>query len=727
MSLTERLSKLTGPPAAVTPKAPPRPALTPRLAEMQGAPAAVGVKTAERAALTPRLAKMGGVPAAVGVELRTRTRLTPRLAEMTGQPAAVGVSPRGRVSLSERLASIAGPAAPVGVRSPERSGLAARLEGIGQLPAQPAPSVPATPKPGLHARMAEVYDILKLTSPEWATIPFGDWMPDLPDLANPGATVAKNVIPAERSYRPLGALQAATGALDSAALGIVIGRDSSGNHYNYAGDAGKLYEVRASGITDKSKGGGYSTGSGDVWEFVLFGSRLLGTNFTDPVQGIDVGAAGLFADQITSTLKPKFRHLAVVREFLVGGNSNDASDGDVPHRTWWSGYRDPLDFDPDAQTQCDFEDRPGAGWVQRIIGGLEYGLVIQERGITRMTYSGGDSIFQFDSIDRKRGTPIPNSVIGHGRLVYFISEEGFFVTDGTQSYPIGANQVDKTFWAQFDVNNAALVSAAIDPVNKLVAWAFPGAGGITKIYFHDWQDRRWSEAEVDLEILVNATSEGFTLEDLDAVALDAAADTTISINEASGQTVISVTSVSGFSANDTVRITLNDASIHQTTVASVGVGEITIDDALPSAADAGERFVRTTIDVLTPGLDSFQWKGGGLNFGAFDTSHKLAYFDGANLAATIETGEHELNPSQLSKVTKGRALIDGGTITAAVAGRNRLVDAVAYDGSVALDDIGELGFLNESRYHRFRASIAAGGTWQHAQAMQVQASAMGSR
>jgi hypothetical protein len=605
--------------------------------------------------------------------------------------------------------------------------LTERLSKLSDYPQTPPPAALEKRSPGLHARMLEVYQILQQTSPDWPTIPFGDWMPDLPDFANPGATVAKNVIPAERSYRPLGALQAATDALAARALGAAIGRDSAGNHFNYAGDVSKLYEVRASGVTDKSKGGGYSTGSGEIWEFALFGNRLIATNYTDAVQGIDVGAAGLFADQFTSTLTPKFRHLAVVREFLVGGNSNDATDGVVPHRTWWSAYKDPLDMDPDAQTQCDFEDRPAAGWVQRIVGGLEYGLVFQQRGITRMSYAGGETIFQFDSIDRKRGTPIPNSVIGHGRMVYFISEEGFFVTDGTQSYPIGANQVDRTFWGQFDISNAHLVSSAIDPLNKLVAWAFLGAGGVLKIFFYDWQDRRWSEAEVEVEILVNATSEAFTLEELDAVALDSAADTTISVNEAGGQTVISVTSESGFSANDTVRITLNDASIHQTTVASVAAGEITIDDALPSAADSGNRFVRTTIDVLTPSLDSPQWQGGGLNFGAFDTAHKLAYFDGANLAATIETGEAQLNPGGLSKLTKLRPLIDGGTITAQVAGRDRLIDAVAFGGSGALDDIGEIGILDESRYHRIRCSIAAGGSWNHAQGVQAQVSPMGSR
>ena len=33
-------------------------------------------------------------------------------------------------------------------------------------------------------------------------VPFGEWLPDLPNHFNPGATEAKNVFPAVNSYRP---------------------------------------------------------------------------------------------------------------------------------------------------------------------------------------------------------------------------------------------------------------------------------------------------------------------------------------------------------------------------------------------------------------------------------------------------------------------------------------------------------------------------------------------
>ncbi len=64
--------------------------------------------------------------------------------------------------------------------------------------------------------------------------------------------------------------------------------------------------------------------------------------------------------------------------------------------------------------------------------------------------------------------------------------------------------------------------------------------------------------------------------------------TTISVNEAGGQTVLSVTSETGFTVGAPIGIRLNDGTQHVTTVVSTAAGEITITTALPSASDAGK-------------------------------------------------------------------------------------------------------------------------------------------
>ena len=508
----------------------------------------------------------------------------------------------------------------------------------------------------LTDRLQKNYQIIAQTEPQPVTVEFGPWLPDLPALGNPGATVARNVIPAKRSYLPVGSLMAASDALAARALAAVRARDSTGNFYNYAADAAALYEIRSSGVTDKSKAGGYTTPGETAVEFAQWRDQLVSTNYGDPVQVITVGSAGLFADLFTSTERPKAKHAAVINQFLVVGNINSTADGVVPCRINWSAFGDILDMDPNSQTQSDFEDRPHGGEIQAIVGHLQYGLVIQETAVVRMTYAGGAEVFQFDRIDRQRGTPVPLSVISHGRFTYFLSEEGFYVNDGTQSYPIGDGMVDKTLWRQFEIQSKHLMSAAVDPLNKLVAWAFLSSGGVGKIFFYYWPDRKWSEAEIECQILANTTSEALSLEDLDAI-------------------------YASLEAMDAAGVT----------------------------------------------LDSAQFKGGGLLFGCFNTDNKLAYFDGSNLKATLETGESELFAGRYAKIVKLRPLVDGGDLTAAVAGRNRLVDAAVYDAAFGLDAIGEVGVKpNEARYHRFRCEIAAGGTWEHAQGVQVLATPMGS-
>ena len=250
----------------------------------------------------------------------------------------------------------------------------------------------------LASRLRSTSGALQATREDPVPVDFGDWAPDLPEFANPGALVCNNVLPAAQSYFPAReTVNVSTNALDSTCLGAVTARDSDNNVYVYAGDSAKLYELLDNAFVDESKGGGYSTGAEDVWEFAVWDreQKVIATNFTDPVQGIDIGggATGTFADLITSTNKPKAKHVAVVRNFLVLGHTDDTTDGVRSQRVWWSGIGDETDFDPDATTQSDFSDLDTGGWVQRIIGGAEYGVIFQEKQIRRMEYEGSPIIF----------------------------------------------------------------------------------------------------------------------------------------------------------------------------------------------------------------------------------------------------------------------------------------------------------------------------------------------
>lgn len=494
-----------------------------------------------------------------------------------------------------------------------------------------------------------------------ATLPFGDWQPDLPDYANSGALTATNVIPRLQSYGPLGALMAETNALDGVCRGGWSYKDNSGNTFIYVGDDSKLYEGSANVFTDESKALGYTVAADDRWVFTQYDTFAVATNYTDPVQSIAIGggAAGAFADHITSTNVPKARHMMTLFKFLVLGNTNDVTDGQKTNRIWWSAIGDSQDFDPDATTQSDFEDLAEGGQVTALVGNYDYGVIFQESVITRMTYVGSPLVFEFQPIHRLRGTIFDGSIATVGREIFYLTEEGFFLFDGLNSTPIGNGKVDRTILAQIDPQNRRQITAAVDPQNKLYAIAFPGAGSSgapNKIYFYYWPTGRWSEADVDSQILLRSSTQGFTLDGLDSVG--------------------------------------------------------------------------TNIDANPPfdqSFDAAKWKGGSLRFAAFSVDNKLAFFTGPNLSATIDTGERQLAPGRRSMVTNLRPLVDGGTLTCQIGGRDLLPSANSFDSAASLDSIGECSVRNSNRYHRVRTDIAAGGTWTHAQGVEVTSSPEGTK
>lgn len=358
-----------------------------------------------------------------------------------------------------------------------------------------------------------------------ALIPFGEYLPDQPALVNPGATVARNVLPRTGSdYEPLPDLTAVSPALTAYCRGAAAMSDVSGVAYDYAGDATKLYQVTAAAATDVSKVGGYTNGTDDRWEGVLWGNTCKMTNYANPVQTITLGGAN-FADLITSSLKPKARHISVdFNNFLILGNTNDATDGAVPNRVWWSAQNDPTDFQPSAATQCDNQDIVGEGGaVQKLLPSGERTIIFQQRAIQLMTYVGGAPIFSILPVEEKRGAVTPGGVTGLGRLAFYLSDDGFYGFDGNTSTPLGAGKVDRSFWAEVDSTYLGMISAAVDPRRKIVAWAYPtsnstGSGVPDKILFHNWVSGRWAEGIVNVELLFRALSQGYTLEGLDAVS-----------------------------------------------------------------------------------------------------------------------------------------------------------------------------------------------------------------
>ena len=354
---------------------------------------------------------------------------------------------------------------------------------------------------------------------------FGELLADIPANENPGLTLAKNCIPAPASYRPFNAAVAFSSALNSACRAAIAVKDASGNVYNYAMSGTKLYGLVSSTMTDytRSVGGDYAVEAEHMAEFVEWGNKVIcvygiDDGSTNTAQIITKGGAN-FAD--LSGSPPEARHIGVVRNFVVLGGVHDGTSR--PNRLVWSGIEDETSWTAGTD-QSDYQDLQTGGNVMRVVGG-EYGTIFCETAIYRMTYVGGDLIFQFDEVEPARGAISSGAVINHGETIFYISNDGFYMHAGGRSTPIGVGKVDKTFFSDLDQNYLWRISAAVDPINTLVFWSYPGPGNDggmpNRIMVYNWSANRWAgPIEVESELIYQAITAGVTLDGLPAAGYD---------------------------------------------------------------------------------------------------------------------------------------------------------------------------------------------------------------
>ena len=354
-------------------------------------------------------------------------------------------------------------------------------------------------------------------------VPFGEFLPDQPSLGNPGSTLATNVLPMQSHYRPIKGLEVYSNALEKRAQGAIGVTKRSGEVYVFAGDADKLYRINrisAPNFENVAKEGGYKTPDDRSWQFTQFGDKILATNFIDPIQSFDMESSETFTD--LGGTPPKAHHLAVINNFVVVGNTWDETDGHRPNRVRWSAIDNAENWAISASTQSDFQDLQGEGGrIQAVIGG-DYGVIIQERSIWRMTYVGSPLVFQFEEVEKNRGTLTPNSVVHVGGNVFYLGESGFYMFNGQSSVPIGANKVDEYFLKDMDRTYLPNLTAAADPVNKLVYWSYTGqghtGGRANKLLVYNWELGTWASGELETEGLFRSVTMGESLDSMDTIS-----------------------------------------------------------------------------------------------------------------------------------------------------------------------------------------------------------------
>lgn len=338
-------------------------------------------------------------------------------------------------------------------------------------------------------------------------ITFGEWLPDQPGVAGV-LTEALNVYPVGSGYAPFPAMVELSDAASEDLNNVFAGKFTSITAL-FAGSTTKLFKYDAGDLDldDVSKVGGYSTSG--RWSFTQFGNTVLAANNSEKIQAWTLGTSTVFADVSASAPVAKF--ITVVRDFVVAAN---IAAGANANRVQWSDINDETDWVSSAASQSDYQDLPDGGNIQGITGG-EFGLVLCERSITRMSYVGSPLFFQFDVISRGLGCLESNSVTQYNGLTFFLSDDGFYMCDGQNIKGIGTEKVDRFFFDDYNPSELSKMSAAVDPIRKLVIWCYKNDVGNNSLLIYNWQLDKWSHAETSADRIAPAAASGVTLEQLD--------------------------------------------------------------------------------------------------------------------------------------------------------------------------------------------------------------------
>ena len=342
---------------------------------------------------------------------------------------------------------------------------------------------------------------------------FEEWLPDQPGLTG-AVKEALNVVPQAVGYGPLRTPVDYSLAASETINNVVAGRNpSNGATEVFAGGATKLFKLDASDLSldDVSKSGGYTTPAEQKWRFTQFGNVLIAANADEILQYWELGTSSAWAD--LDAAAPTAKYLTVVRDFVVAGYTSSAD----PQKIQWSGINDETAWTTTSTNQSDYQVIPDGGSVQGITGG-EFGIVLMEKSIYRMSYVGTPAIFQFDNISRNLGCFEPNSIVQYQGITYFLSDDGFYACNGTQVIEIGSEKVDRFFFNDLDESYTYKMSATVDPIKNLVIWAYPSAGSngaVDSLLIYNFEIKRWSRAEVSVGFVAQSATPAYTLEALD--------------------------------------------------------------------------------------------------------------------------------------------------------------------------------------------------------------------
>tara|TARA_R110002126_G_scaffold6091_1_gene32040 strand:+ start:7445 stop:8947 length:1503 start_codon:yes stop_codon:yes gene_type:complete len=489
---------------------------------------------------------------------------------------------------------------------------------------------------------------------------FGEFLPDQAKYASPGATNAKNCLPlTNRSYGPLPALTSVVDALSNRVQGAASLQQASGAQFTFCGDNQNLFKLGTTAFAEISKStNAYTTALDDRWNILQYGDRVVALNgHTDAPQSYLMGTSSDFADLAGSP--PYAKHQGVVNNFVMFGNIKQGSDV-VPNRVHWCAINNPTDWPTigsadAASKQSDRQDLPTGLTVMSITGAV----------------GGADgAVFMRESIYRVsyEGAPLVFSFTeverGRGTLagssVVNVGPFAFFLAE--QGFFVFDGSQSTSIGSQ-KVDKFFFDDLDFNFIDRITGAADPKA----KLVWWSYTGQNNRSGVPNKLIIYNWETQRWSYGEVE------------------------------------VQLIFNDTSVGYN-----------LDQLNPFG----------NLETIETSFDDRFWVGGFASLSAFSQTNRLSTFSAPPMEAiltTTEFGGMELfkKPNERLYVNGIRPHVDGGVSTVSLNYRDTPQALISTDGPSVVDSNGVAHFTRSCRYARATVTIAAGGTWSHAQGVDM--------
>jgi hypothetical protein len=363
-----------------------------------------------------------------------------------------------------------------------------------------------------------------------ANIVYKEWLPDQPELGNPGLIRAQNVVPGINGYEPFHPLVANLGSITASSniSGAFMALGSTTisplAELNVAAGLTLWRAEDAFGSFTFNTAGSRTNSASISDQFAQFENLVIIAGDSNKPYMRTIGSSSNFTSLGVSGTNNSARAIGVINQFVVIGNMNATANAATSgaHKSEyllrWSGIDQPTSW-PLANSATATAQQSGEeympsrfGPIYAIYGGDQYGIILQQSGISRMTYVGPPVVFQFDEIDPTHGSYYPRGSVQVGRYVYFVASNGFYRTDGVAVENIGNGKVNKFFANEQDPFDSFDFSCGYDSQNDLVYFAYSTSGAtnyLDTLLIYSPVSNNWSRASQNVDILVSQVrSEG---------------------------------------------------------------------------------------------------------------------------------------------------------------------------------------------------------------------------